>query len=151
MGREYAPDDARAFTRITKTDTCWLWTGYTNSCGYGLIKTRGDNQRARVVHRVIYESLIGPLPEGMVLDHLCRVRRCVNPDHMEVVSPEENNRRGRAAAADESIRGDAYLWAIGELDADTAMRAIAKTLGLPVSEAVATPKDALPADRLEKP
>lgn len=76
---------------IEPNSGCWLWTGATTSGGYSSIRTNGS---ARQGHLVIYEMLRGPLPEPFSeLDHLCRTRCCVNPDHMEPVTRGENNRR----------------------------------------------------------
>lgn len=68
-------------------DGCWEWTGFRNEMGYGHL----GNRRA---HRVVYELLKGPIPIGLVLDHLCRNPSCVRPDHLEPVTKAENNRRG---------------------------------------------------------
>lgn len=73
---------------------CWLWTGYIHHRGYAPIIAYG---RVTTAHRVSYEQHVGPIPEGRVLDHLCRVRHCVNPDHLEPVVVAENNRRGLLA------------------------------------------------------
>lgn len=62
--------------------------------GYATLKVDGRRRRA---HRLAYEWFVGPIPEGMVLDHLCRVRHCVNPAHLEPVSDVENRRRGKSA------------------------------------------------------
>lgn len=70
---------------------CWLWTRATHPDGYGNIRVSG---RGRFAHRLAYELEIGPVPEGLELDHLCRVRICVNPDHLEPVTHAENMRRG---------------------------------------------------------
>ena len=70
---------------------CWVWMGTTNPGGYGLV---GYNGKTKLSHRVAYELKFGPIPEGLDLDHLCRVRCCVNPDHLEPVSRSENLRRG---------------------------------------------------------
>lgn len=71
---------------------CWLWQASKNgSSGYGLFKIKGKYKQA---HRVAYELTKGPIPEGLVLDHLCRNRLCVNPDHLEPVTIGENISRG---------------------------------------------------------
>ncbi len=79
---------------------CWLWLGVLTqlssvdgrgSEGYGRCSCNGKTAAA---HRVAYELLKGPIPEGLELDHLCRVRCCVNPDHLEPVTKDENFRRG---------------------------------------------------------
>ena len=82
------------WSRIDKDGAggCWLWQGATNRDGYGLTRPTGD--KLRVAHRVIYEMLVGSVPEGMVIDHLCRVPACVNPEHLEVVTQQQNVKRG---------------------------------------------------------
>ena len=69
---------------------CWLWTGTIGERGYGKLTTGG---RRWMAHRWVYEQQRGPIPVGMVLDHLCRNRRCVNPAHLEPVTQSENERR----------------------------------------------------------
>lgn len=71
---------------------CWLWLGSLSS-GYGKF-TVGKERQA---HRVSYVLHVGPIPEGLEIDHLCRTRQCVNPDHLEAVTAAENNRRAAAA------------------------------------------------------
>lgn len=72
---------------------CWVYKGATNSSGYGCVR---DPQRkiSTVVHRIIF-SVFRTIPEGMVLDHLCRNRQCCNPVHLEIVTDKENRRRGK--------------------------------------------------------
>lgn len=66
---------------------CWLWEGKTNEYGYGYFYSQGRHRRA---HRLAFEHHCGPVPAGLDLDHLCRVRLCVNPDHLDPVSRSEN-------------------------------------------------------------
>ena len=75
---------------------CWRWPGMINQAGYGIIRSRsGGTRKEYRAHRVVYEEMVGPIPAGLVIDHLCRTRACVNPAHMEPVTSEENVRRGR--------------------------------------------------------
>lgn len=76
--------------RICETTGCWLWIGGTNSTGYGCFRIGRSKKSAHVVS---YEHFVGPKPEGLELDHLCRVRNCVNPEHLEPVTHAENIRR----------------------------------------------------------
>ena len=69
---------------------CWLWLG-TLSGGYGKIDTNGHG--TNVAHRINYEHFIGPIPDGLTLDHKCRTKCCVNPFHLEPVTAAENTRR----------------------------------------------------------
>lgn len=72
---------------------CWLWIGCTNPQGYGQIRIA--KRVLRLAHCVSYELHIGPIGDGLELDHLCRVRCCVNPQHLEPVTHLENVRRGQ--------------------------------------------------------
>jgi len=91
----YLDDAERLWSQIQRTDGCWLWTGATTQ-GYGHIHWRGASHR---VHRVVYELLVGPIVDGTELDHLCRVRRCCNPGHLEAVTRRVNNARGLSPTA----------------------------------------------------
>ena len=66
---------------------CWRWTGYKDRDGYGRIKVGG---RPESSHRISYEQFVGPIPDGFQVDHLCRVRDCVNPAHLNAVTSREN-------------------------------------------------------------
>lgn len=90
--------EQRFWPRVNKTDTCWLWTGSLVGEGYGRITD--DNGRSAFVHRFAYELLVGPVPGGKQLDHLCRVRACVNPTHLEPVTRRENILRGVSPQAE---------------------------------------------------
>jgi hypothetical protein len=86
---------------------CWQWTAYCTKEGYGRISV---NNESTLAHRVIYEELVGQIPEGLELDHLCRNRSCVNPAHLEPVTHLINVRRGEArppirAHTDVCVRG----------------------------------------------
>ena len=76
---------------------CWLWTA-SRVDGYGRFRLGGRGSSPARAHVVAYELLIGPVPDGLELDHLCRVPACVNPSHLEAVTHAENCRRGRAGA-----------------------------------------------------
>lgn len=72
---------------------CWLWQGGITGAGYGLIAAGAPSSEQLAAHRVAYEIIVGPIPVGLELDHLCRVRHCVNPSHLEPVTHQENLRR----------------------------------------------------------
>lgn len=71
---------------------CWWWLGAHQALGYGSFWHTGEMHSA---HRTAYELVVGPIPEGLELDHRCRFPRCVNPDHLEPVTHAENLRRSR--------------------------------------------------------
>lgn len=78
-------------------EKCWMWTGgTTGATGYGsaYFGVNGKKPKTQGAHRVAYELMIAEIPEGLVLDHLCRVRLCVNPWHLEPVTIRVNNQRG---------------------------------------------------------
>jgi len=75
------------------TSGCWLWSGSVNRLGYGTLGDQG------LAHRIGYRLLVGPIPAGLEIDHLCRVRSCVNPAHLEPVPHRVNVLRGDADAA----------------------------------------------------
>jgi hypothetical protein len=82
---------SRYISKPDGEDGCWLWTGKSKTQhGYGMFKSQG---RTVYVHRATYEALVGPIPEGLVIDHLCRTPPCCNPAHLEPVTYSENTLR----------------------------------------------------------
>jgi hypothetical protein len=94
MPRKQIPLEQRFWSRVIKTGDCWLWENPKKS-GYGEIKIDGKMEKA---HIISYRMDIGPVPKGLELDHLCRNRSCVRPDHLEAVTHIVNVRRGLAGA-----------------------------------------------------
>jgi hypothetical protein len=80
--------------KVERSPGCWRWTAGRDMDGYGVFHTAG---KARGAHRVAYELLVGSIPAGLQIDHLCRNRSCVNPEHLEPVTPRENQRRADVA------------------------------------------------------
>lgn len=76
---------------------CWIWSNGSDE-NYGKVSVDG---RDRPAHRVMYEEQVGPIPSGLEIDHLCRVRRCVNPEHLEPVTAKENVRRAMSLSRDD--------------------------------------------------
>lgn len=78
----------RFWRKVSKTEGgCWSWTGAMNSKGYGCVAV---SKKTYLTHRVAYTALVGPIPDGMTIDHLCRNKQCVNPAHLEPVTIAEN-------------------------------------------------------------
>lgn len=100
----------RFWNKVDASGDCWEWMGAIHKLGYGRFGiTQGVQWQA---HRFAYTELVGPIPEGLHLDHLCRNRSCVNPDHLEPVTAAENTLRAkpgsRNAAKTHCPRGHAY-------------------------------------------
>ena len=79
---------------------CWNWLANRTRGGYGLIHRRNEPGLTSLTHRIVYEIVRGPIPEGLDIDHRCRNRGCVNPFHLEPVTGDENNRRGESFSAE---------------------------------------------------
>lgn len=82
--------ELRFWSKVDKTESCWVWVAGKRR-GYGHFFLNGNSISA---HRFSYELLVSKIPEGLQLDHLCKNRSCVNPDHLEPVTLQENLRRG---------------------------------------------------------
>lgn len=112
MARHRLPAAERFWAKVEKTEGCWLWQGSINPDGYGQIWV-GDTLRMAKAHRFSYQLHKGEISEGLEIDHLCKVRRCVNPDHLDLVTHRENLLRGdtfqaRNAAKTQCPKGHAY-------------------------------------------
>src|SRR5690349_14827083 len=96
MATNYRPIEVRFWEKIAPEPNsgCWLWVGAVNDRGYGQISNEAPSRKKIYAHRFSYELHKGPIQSGLDLDHLCRVRCCVNPDHLEPVTRLENVRRG---------------------------------------------------------
>jgi len=103
MTRAYTKRDIleRFMAKVEVTDECWIWLAWANNKGYGVFNI-GDGIR-QYAHRWAYEAVVEPIPDGLEIDHLCRNRICVNPDHLEPVTHLENIQRATLTA--ECLRG----------------------------------------------
>ncbi len=90
----------RFWSQVEFTEACWNWTGSQNGTGYGRFWD-GTNTYA---HRWSYEFCVGPIPDGLQIDHLCRNRGCVNPEHLEAVTPQTNTLRGVGLTAQNAVK-----------------------------------------------
>lgn len=89
---------------LASPDECWNWTAYSWK-GYGQFRNAG---RPVPAHRFAYELVIGPIPLGLQIDHLCRNRKCVNPNHLEPVTQQENIRRGLAGKVNNWLKAKTH-------------------------------------------
>ena len=102
MTEKLSPEEfvLRFWSQVERTNTCWLWKGPLHN-GYGAVRAWG---RSTTPHRASWEMLVGPIPPALQVDHLCRVRNCVNPMHMELVTGRVNTLRGSSVSAKNAIK-----------------------------------------------
>lgn len=103
MPKKRRPTPERFWEKVLKTESCWHWRGSKTRKGYG--NFFGPDRKVVRAHRYSYELAKGPIPEGLELDHLCRNRACVRPDHLDPVTHVENVRRGESVGP----KPDRYL------------------------------------------
>lgn len=120
--RFVATPEARFWGKVNPAageNDCWEWNGVLLRNGYAIFQSEGKRVLA---HRYSYELHVGPIPDGLVIDHLCRNRKCVNPEHLEPVTQGENARRGNSPPAlasrkDRCVRGHRYTPATTRINA----------------------------------
>ena len=95
------PLEQSLWSKVQKTDTCWLWTGCCSKAGYGVLSSGGKKGKIVLAHRLVYTLLAGPIPDGMELDHCCNNPRCVRPDkeHVRPMTHRDNIMRGNSFSA----------------------------------------------------
>lgn len=116
----HASPEERILSQVEKQPNgCWYWTGFITPQGYGTTSYHGE--RGTPVHRAAYDLLVGPIPDGLTIDHLCHTqdktcqggksclhRRCINPDHLEPVTAVENTKRGSSSRRTHCPAGHPY-------------------------------------------
>lgn len=112
-GRPRQDEWVRFWQYVEINDGCWYWRGPISKGGYGNFKLAGEHGKQIKPHRKVYEHLVGPIPDGMHVDHLCRNPACVRPDHLEPVTCRTNILRGvshqaRHAAKERCVRGHEF-------------------------------------------
>lgn len=97
--------ERRFWAKVDKSESCWLWTASKNSLGYGLIGEGAPSRALLLAHRVSYSMAKGPIPAGLVIDHTCHIRHCVNPSHLRAVTQKQNGENRGTWNANTGARG----------------------------------------------
>jgi len=107
MAKPISDPLTRFWPKVEKTETCWNWIAGKNAYGYGTFGRGGRVDGHALAHRYAWEITIGPIPEGMHLDHMCHNHACVNPDHLRVVDNKQNheNFKGAFSTSVTGVRG----------------------------------------------
>lgn len=99
----------RVMRRVDKTDGCWNWTGAKTDRGYGTVAA-WDGRKTAYIHRAFYEEFVGPIPDGLVVDHLCDNRICCNPAHLAVTTARANIERSPRFAGNWTHCSNGHEW-----------------------------------------
>lgn len=108
--RKKIPLAARFWARVLKTDTCWLWTGAKTAGGYGVLQSGGRNGKIIRAHRLSWELVNGPIPDGVDICHHCDIPPCVRPDHLFQGTARDNavDKQTKGRARGGSPRGERH-------------------------------------------
>lgn len=103
----------RFWRKVDKSETCWNWQGSVDGGGYGIFWP--DNAKIAKSHRFSYQEIVGPIPKGLHVDHLCKNRKCVRPEHLQTVTQQENNENTLTRSDNTSgFKGVSYHKATGK-------------------------------------
>lgn len=106
--------EARLWSKVHKSEACWLWKGRITANGYGVMDLRypgSKTSREVRAHRYLFEMYNGPITEGLDIDHICHNRACLKPSHLRATTRKQNseNRKGAAAGSKSGVRGVTWL------------------------------------------
>lgn len=120
LAKKYGSLEERFWDKVDKTGDCWLWTAHCFHDGYGQFATKTNGKtRTWRAHRIAYELTIGKIPEGLLVDHMCHTRKCVNPAHLRLANRSQNNenRQGAQVNSKSGVRGVWWVEKYGQWEA----------------------------------